>query len=51
MGTPVIGSRRDLKCDMVHDGDILRSEDEFGEVINIGISGAETRSIFDSRKL
>jgi len=34
----VIGSRRDLNCDIVHDGDIRRSEDEFGEEIIIGIS-------------
>jgi len=39
-GMPVIGSRRVLKCAMLHDGVIRRSDDEFGEVMRRGMSAA-----------
>lgn len=37
-GTPVIGSRRALRCSIVHDGEIRRSDDELIEEIRIGMS-------------
>lgn len=39
-GIPVMGSRRVFNCAMVHAGEILRSEDEFGEEIRRGTSAA-----------
>lgn len=40
-GTPVMGSRRVLRCAIDHDGVMRRSEDELGEVTSKGTSGAE----------
>ena len=37
-GTPVMGSRRVLRCAMDHEGEMRRSEDEFGEVMSRGTS-------------
>ena len=37
-GIPVIGSSLPFSCDMVHDGDIRRSDEAFSEEINRGIS-------------
>lgn len=36
----MIGSRRVLKWAMLHDGDTLRSEDEFADTIRRGTSAA-----------
>jgi len=33
-----MGSKRDLRCAMVHDGLILRSDDELGELMMRGTS-------------
>lgn len=35
-----MGSKRDLKCEMVHDGETRRSEDALGEVMINGMSAA-----------
>ena len=35
-----MGSRRALSCAMDHDGDIRRSDDEFGELMRSGTSAA-----------
>lgn len=43
---PVIGSRRVLNCEIVQAGEIRRSDDEFTEVMSIGISAAVSRDIF-----
>jgi hypothetical protein len=39
-GIPVMGSKRDLKCEMVHDGETRRSEDALEEVMIRGMSAA-----------
>ena len=39
-GMPVMGSRRDLKCAMVHDGFTRRSDCAFEDLMRRGMSAA-----------
>jgi hypothetical protein len=45
-GIPVTGSSFALSCPIVHEGVILRSEDELSEVIDMEMSPAVWRLIF-----
>lgn len=47
-GMPVTGSSFALSCPMVHEGVIRRSEWEFSEVMDIGMSPAVWKLIFGS---
>lgn len=40
-----MGSRRDLKCAMLHDGVIRRSDDELAEMMSRGMSAAACSDI------
>tara|TARA_R110002003_G_scaffold141_13_gene12971 strand:- start:8084 stop:8266 length:183 start_codon:yes stop_codon:yes gene_type:complete len=40
-----MGSRRDLRCAIVHDGEIRRSDDEFGELMMRGTSATLWRDM------
>ena len=45
-GMPVMGSSLDLNCEMVHDGETRRSEDETSELIITVTSAAVVKDIF-----
>lgn len=48
---PVIGSSRVLNCEIVQAGEMRRSEDEFTEVMSMGISAAVSKDIFGLRNV
>ncbi len=47
-GMPVMGSRRVLRCAMVHEGEMRRSDEELGDTIWRGTSGALWRAMVEN---
>jgi hypothetical protein len=46
-----MGSKRDLRCAIVHDGEIRRSDEEFGELMMRGTSATLWRDMMVSERL
>jgi hypothetical protein len=46
-----MGSRRDLRCAMVHDGEMRRSDEELGELTSRGTSATLWRDMMALERL
>jgi hypothetical protein len=50
-GTPVMGSKRDFRCAIVHEGETRRSDEELGELMMRGTSATLCRDMLASERL